>query len=97
MNLSSVTQTGQALPAAPDNAEVNWLAENKELIKTVKSIDASGLFGEGNELTFARDQDTKQPVIRLVDQRTNQVLWQVPPEYLLRMAEVLGPHDGLHG
>ena len=88
MDVTSVNQTGQVLPAVPDSSP-NWLVENRELIRSVKSIDAAGLFGDGSELTFTMDQDTKQPVIRVIDRQTKEVLWQAPPEYLLRVAEVL--------
>jgi uncharacterized FlaG/YvyC family protein len=63
------------------------------LIRTVKGVDAASLFGDGSELTFAMDQETRRPVIRVIDRQTQEVLWQAPPEYVLRMAEFLG-HDG---
>jgi len=95
MDVASVTQTGPVLPAVPDSSP-NWLAENRELIQSVKSIDASGLFGEGSELSFTMDQETKQPVVRVIDRETHEVLWQAPPEYLLRVAEFLSAPDGSH-
>jgi uncharacterized FlaG/YvyC family protein len=64
------------------------------LIRSVKSIDASALFGEGRELAFALDRDTKRPVVRVLDQQTGEVLWQTPPEYILRLAQTLGQHSG---
>ena len=91
MEITSVNNMGQALAAVPESVTPTWLAENRELIRSVKSIDASELFGEGSELTFAMDQDTKRPVVRVVNQQTGEVLWQAPPEYMLRLAQVLGP------
>jgi hypothetical protein len=89
MDVTSVSNSGQALPVAPDTtgpAGPKWLAENRDLIRSVQGIDASELFGDGRELTFAMDPDTKRPVVRVVDQQTQEVVWQSPPEYLLRMA-----------
>jgi len=90
MDVASVSHPEQALPAVPETANPNWLVENRELIRNVKSIDATGLFGDGRELTFGLDRETRKPVIRVVDSQTNEVLWQAPPEYVLRMAEALG-------
>jgi len=94
MDIAPVNNPGQALPAVPDTANPQWLAENRELIRSVKGIDASDLFGEGRELTFALDRDAKRPVVRVVDQQTGEILWQSPPEYMLRLAQTLGQRLG---
>jgi uncharacterized FlaG/YvyC family protein len=94
MDVAPVSYPGQALPAVPDTASPNWLVENRELIRSIKSIDAAGLFGEGSELTFALDRDTKRPVVRIVNPQTGEILWQAPPEYMLRLAQTLGRHRG---
>ena len=94
MEIAPVGNSAQALPAGLDTASPKWLAENRELIRSVKSIDASELFGEGSELTFALDRDTKRPVVRVVNQQTGELLWQTPPEYMLRLAQNLGRQGG---
>jgi uncharacterized FlaG/YvyC family protein len=33
-------------------------------------------------------------VVRVVNQQTGEVLWQAPPEYMLKMAQVSVPHGG---
>jgi len=90
MDVSPVSNPGQALPAVPDTAGPKWLVENRELINSVKSINAAELFGEGSELAFAWDRDTKRPVVRVVNPQTREILWQAPPEYMLRLAQTLG-------
>jgi uncharacterized FlaG/YvyC family protein len=40
------------------------------------------------------DRDTKRPVVRVVDQQTGEILWQSPPEYMLRLAQTLGQRLG---
>ena len=94
MDVTSVNNAAQPLPLTPDPSSADWLVENRELIRSVKQVNASELFGDGNELSFALDRDTKRPVVRVVDQATGKVLWQMPPEYLLKIAQSLGQHDG---
>jgi len=94
MDVASVVNPVQAVSPVPDPTNAKWLVENRELIQSVKSVDASELFGDGSELTFALDRDTKRPVVRIVNSQTGEVLWQAPPEYMLRLAQTLGQHDG---
>ena len=91
MDVAPVNNPAQALPVVPDPANPKWLVENREMIRSVKSINASELFGEGSELTFAMDRETKRPVVRVVNRQTGEVLWQAPPEYMLRLAQTLNP------
>jgi uncharacterized FlaG/YvyC family protein len=65
------------------------VAENRELIRAVKALNGTGLFGSDRELSFGFDRETRHPVIRIVDRNTGEVIQQVPPEYALRMAEDL--------
>ena len=92
MDVAPVSSPPHLLAAVPDTASPNWLVENRDLIRSVKSIDASALFGEGRELAFALDRDTRRPVVRVVNPQTGEVLWQSPAEYMLRLAEILGQH-----
>jgi len=55
----------------------------------VKAVNASGMFGTNSELTFVLDRETRRPVVRIVDRDTNELIRQIPPEYLLRIAEDL--------
>ena len=73
----------QSVPVQPAEA-----AQRRELISAAKSINASGLFGQ-NQLVFMVDPQTKRPIIRVQDRDTHEVLLQLPPEYVLRLAEEL--------
>ena len=64
-------------------------AKRRELIQATKAVDASGAFGDQNELVFVLNPGTHEAIVRLVDRKTREVLLQVPPEYVLRMAEDL--------
>ena len=76
--------------AAPTNPPPNPI-ENRELIQAVKAVSQAELFGSGNELMFVMDRDSRRPVIRIVDRTTREVVRQVPPEYVLRLAQDLSP------
>jgi flagellar protein FlaG len=78
------TQPMSALAAAPVTPD--RLSANREIIQAVQALNGAELLGSDNELTFGLDRDTQRPVIRLVNRKTNEVIRQVPPEYVLRMA-----------
>ena len=71
-------------PTPPEQAAVN-----REIVQAVKALNAAESFGNNHELTFLLDRATKLPVIRIVDRRTKEVVDQIPPEYILRLAEDL--------
>lgn len=63
--------------------------EQRQLVQAVQAVNGAQIFGDGTELTFAFDRHTKGPVLRLVDKETKEVIRQMPPEYVLRLAEDL--------
>jgi uncharacterized FlaG/YvyC family protein len=63
--------------------------EQRALIQAVKAVDASGMLGQDNELTFILDRATRSAVVRIVNRKTGEVVDQIPAEYVLRMAEEL--------
>ncbi len=97
-----IISPAQAAPAAPgtdaskspENAGIEQAAKNREIVKAIHAINAKEAFGPGSELRFAVDRDTGRPLIRIVDRATNEVLNQIPPEDVLRLAEVLGQLQG---
>jgi len=40
------------------------------------------------------DKDLKEPVVKIIDKKTNEVIRQIPPEYLLELAKKI---DNLEG
>ena len=66
-------------------------AEDRDLIKAVKALNAAELFGENNELTFVLDRQTQRMLVRIVDRETREVVRQIPPEHALRMASDINP------
>jgi len=86
--LSSSAQTSAVTAPADQNPK---LAEQRELIQAVKSVNASEALGPDNELSFVMDRETRRPVIRIVNRKTKEVIRQVPPEYVLRLAREMAP------
>ncbi|MBM3747658.1 MAG: flagellar protein FlaG [Acidobacteria bacterium] len=90
MNIDAMQHVaGQPLAAASLVAPVDRLPEQRELIQAVKAVNVAELFGQNSELTFVLDRETRRPLVRLIDRDTNEVIRQIPPEYLLRLAEEL--------
>lgn len=90
-SLASNVSDGQNSPAGPGAAQA---AKNRELVKAIQAINAKEVFGPGSELRFSVDRDTGRPLIRIVDRATNEVLNQIPPENIIRLAEVLNEIQG---
>ena len=88
MDISSITQVAAASGApsqtpAPPPAS----ADQRVLIQAVKAINAAGLFGQDNELSFLVDRNSRRVVIRIVNRETREVVRQIPADYVLRLAE----------
>jgi uncharacterized FlaG/YvyC family protein len=47
------------------------------------------MFGQDEELAFQMDSATKHLVVQIINRNTKEVISQVPPEYVLRMAQNL--------
>ena len=59
----------------------------RQLAQATKTVNQSGQLRQDRELTIALDRDSGQPVMRLVDKQTREVIQQIPEERVLRMAE----------
>lgn len=83
-------QDAQAsLPIQTEPAKMSQLAENRELIQAVRTVNGAELMGQDNELSFLMDRETQRPVLRIINRKTNEVVRQIPPEYVLEMAREL--------
>ena len=69
---------------------VDQITERRELIRAAKTINASEVLGPQNEVVFVLDRESHRALLRVVDRDTQQVLMQLPPEYVLQLAEELG-------
>ena len=64
-------------------------AQRRQLLQATKAVNESGVLGQ-NQLVFLLDRQTHRAVIRVEDRTTHQVVTQIPPEYVLRLAQDLG-------
>jgi len=85
---SSRLDTGAADVTAPTAVRgPEDVMQDREMIKAVKAIQATDLFGQESELTFVFDRETHRALVRVVNKETKEVVLQIPPEYVIRMAE----------
>ena len=88
MDITSLQPAASASAASPQ-VSVAEAAQRRQLLQAAQSVNASGVLGQ-NQLEFLLDRQTHRAVIRLVDRTTHQVVSQIPPEYVLRLAQDLG-------
>src|SRR5262249_24513398 len=81
MEISALQKDAQSIPVAPASTPPEIVAQNRELIQAVKSVNAAEHFGLDNELTFVLDRHTQRPVIRVVNSKTKEFIHKIPPEY----------------
>ncbi len=91
VGIQSVERTSAELSAsaAAVRLTTEQKAEQQELVRAVKAVNASGLMGSDQELTFSMDRQAKRMVVRVIDRETHEVLLQIPNEHVLRMAQRL--------
>ena len=86
MEISPIQPVSFAAPAPP-TVTPQEAAQRRELIQAVKAVNSSEVLGEHNELVFVVDSANRRAIVRLVDRKTHEVVLQIPPEYVLRLAE----------
>ena len=87
MDISSVDQQRPLPVAAQQPVPAEELAERQQLIQAVREANKSEMLGENNELTFMFDRTTRKAIVRVIDRTTKDVVFQIPPDYVLRMAQ----------
>ena len=87
MDITAITRGVSDLHAPAPVATPDKAAENRQVVQAVKAVNGAEMFGEENELRFARDAVTNRMVIRVINRKTSEVVSQVPEEYVLRLAE----------
>lgn len=89
MDTKALEKVALPVPLPDHNLDQQQAVERRELVKAVKAINATELFGENYELTFVLDRETHRPLMRIVDRQTREVIRQLPPEYAVRLTEEL--------
>lgn len=90
MNIAEVKAVKElsARSSGPQEKE-DGVSRIREIADTVKKLNESGRLGPQSELRFTVDQASGQPLIRIVDPITDEVITQFPTESTLRAAEIL--------
>ncbi len=88
MDITSIQPAG-ASPAASSQVTVQEAAQRRQVLQAAQSVNESGVLGP-HPLVFVQDRQPHQAVIRVVDRTTHEVVSQIPPEYVLRLAQDLG-------
>jgi flagellar protein FlaG len=89
MDVNALSRITQALPAAATTVPADKAAENRQVVQAVKALNQSEMFGEENDLVFQKDPDSRRMVVKVINRKTKDVISQIPPEYVLRLAEEL--------
>jgi uncharacterized FlaG/YvyC family protein len=89
MDITAINRNLQPLVAAAPVAPVEHLAETRDIVQAVKALNATEMFGQDNELVFQMDRQARRMVLQVINRKTNEVLTQVPPAYVLRLSEDL--------
>ncbi len=89
MDVSAIGSVGQVTHIANLQLDPQQRAERVALVHAVKVVNDAQSFGPTSEVTFSLDRATNKPIMRIVDRETQEVIAQLPPEYLLRMAAQL--------
>src|SRR6266581_9349941 len=84
---TTIPAAGPGFDNSTDSIRIQ--SENREIIQAVRAVNASAKLGDNNELVFSLDRQTRRPVIKIVNRKTNEVLQQIPNEQVLRLAEDL--------
>ena len=94
MEIGAINRSPQTLAAAVAVTPVDRNPEQREVVQAVKALNGTEMFGEENELLFQRDPHTQRMVVRVVNRKTKEMVSQIPPEYVLRLAEDLKQSRG---
>ncbi len=88
MEINAIARVNPAITVdTPVNSQER--AARAEIVAAVNAINEAGLLGDNRELMFARDRETNRSVIRIVDKKTREVIDQIPPESVIRLADAL--------
>ena len=86
MDITAVNRSLQTAPTNTNPVPVDQAAQNREVVQAVKALNGTEMFGEDNQLRFQKDPQTGRMVVKVVNSKTNEVISQIPPQYVLALA-----------
>ena len=94
MDISAINRGIPVIASSNSVAPVdNSASTNRDVVQAVKALNGAEMFGE-NELTFQKDPQTHHMVIKIINKKTQDVVMQIPPEYVLELAQDLKQNHG---
>jgi len=97
MDISGISSITGSVPVPDTQTSASPVdaASNRDIVQAVKALNGTEMFGE-SELTFQKDPQTHRMVIKIINRNTQEVVLQIPPEYVLALAEDLkqNPNQG---
>ena len=87
MDISSIRSSVGVADQSQPRLAPEQVSERRELIRAAEVINASQSLGTNTELVFVVDRVTQRAIMRVIDKKTQEVLMQLPAEYVLRLAE----------
>ena len=79
---SSLTSNAHPSPITPEAR-----AFNVSVTAAVGKLNSANYAGTGREVSFSIDPASRQPVIRVIDSDTKEVVTQIPAKYVLDLAD----------
>jgi uncharacterized FlaG/YvyC family protein len=89
MDITAINGGASGTHAPAPAVTADKAAEKREVVQAVKAVNGAEMFGAENELRFQKDPETQRFVVRVVNKKTDEVLSQIPEEYVLRLAKDL--------
>ena len=89
MDTPVIRSIRQTAPVGETQLDPKERAERSALVQATRTVNEAQSFGPNSEVTFSLDRTTHKPILQIVDRQTREVIQQLPPEYLLRMAAQL--------
>ncbi len=86
---SGIASAGRLATSSTGTPAGQSAAERRQVSQAVKAVNESGVLGR-NQLVLSVDSQTHRPIIRIEDRETHELVQQIPPEYVLQLAENLG-------
>jgi uncharacterized FlaG/YvyC family protein len=89
MDITAINRAADSQHAPVPVIPVDRSAQNREIVQAIKALNGAEMFGPENELRYQQDPETRRLVVKVVNRKTQDVVSQVPAEYILRISEDL--------
>jgi uncharacterized FlaG/YvyC family protein len=87
MDISPVSFDRATAAVQPLQQSHQFQQETREVARAVQKLNEVEFAGVSRELTIIVDPKTRRATVRIVDKETGEIVQQIPPEYVLRMAQ----------